>query len=225
MTSLTSRSRRVLVVVLVAVFAGAVWVAGRQDEPPPMTGVARLGPEPGEQVAAYLHRARASLPPPGAGEVWALVEPTQYLDPAAAAALTRGVRLAGVVLRVPLPGVQTALITRDLPGQHPETELATALRSAGQERAQAAAVAPAGSRAGAVATAEATRLRAGCACVLALLVRGDGAALRAVAGRPLVRAVDAADPGTERPDLAVAPLLPEQRDVVGPVPDDAPVPP
>jgi hypothetical protein len=221
---MTSRSRWALLAVLLTVFTGAVLVAGRQDEPLPVAGVVRLGPESGELVPAYLHRARQSLPAADAGQVWALVQPSSYLDAAAAAQLARGVRLAGVVLRVPLPGVQTALITRDLPGQRPVPELAAAMRSAAEERADAAAAAPPGSRAGAVATAEASRLRAGCACVLAVLVRADGGALRGLAGRPGVRAVDAAIPGTPRPELAVAPLLPEQHDVVGPVPDDGPVP-
>ncbi len=241
---MTPGTRWVLLAALLAAFTIAVVVAGQRAEPPPVAGVERLGPESGEPVADYLRRAGGSLPPAGgdevwAGEMWALVQLSGYLDPAAAAALVPGgvensgvensgvensVRLSGVVLRVPLPGVQTALVFRDLPGQRPAAELASAVRAAGQDRARAAAQAPPGSRHSAVAAAEAARLRAGCACVLALLVRADGDVLRALADRPGVRAVHAASPGTSRQGLAVAPLLPEQHDVAGPVPDDRPVP-
>lgn len=226
--------RWALLAVLLVVFTATVLVAGRHGEPPPTAGVERLGPEPGEHVADYLRRANESLPPPGGGEVWALTQLDGYLEPAAAAALVHSgpgaggpgdtVRLSGVVLRVPLPGVQTALIARDLPGQHPAQELAAVIRMAGSDRARAGAQAPPGSRPAAVAAAEAVRLRGGCACVLALLVRGAGDALRDLADQPGVRAVHAASPGSPRHGLAVSPLLPEQRDVVGPVPDQAPVP-
>jgi hypothetical protein len=46
-----------------------------------------------------------------------------------------------------------------------------------------------------------------------------------VAARPGVRAVDAAPKGTRVDGVALAPLLPEQTDVVAAVPDDGPVPP
>ncbi|MGH4027081.1 MAG: hypothetical protein ACRDRV_21125 [Pseudonocardiaceae bacterium] len=227
---MSSRARWVLLAVLLAVFATTVVVAGRDDEGPPPAGVERLGPEAGEPVRAYLRRASDSLPRPGAGPVWALIQLDGYLAPAAAAALVtttqaQPVRLSRVVLRVPLPAVQTALISRDLPGRRPAEELAAAVRSAAQDRARESAQAPPGSRPASVAAAEAARLRAGCACVLALLVRAEGDALRAVAGRPEIRAVHAAVPGTSPQGLAVSPLLPEQRDVVGPVSDDGPVPP
>ncbi len=222
--SMSGRVRWALLGVLLVVFTATVVVAGRNGEQAPAVGVERLGPESGELVADYLRRANESLPPPGAGEVWALVQLDVYLGPAPAASLVHGVRLSGVVLRVPLPGVQTALISRDLPGQHPAQEVAVAIRSAGQDRARAGTQAPPGSRSAAVAAAEALQLRNGCACVLALLVRADGAALRELADQPGVRAVHAAGPGTSRAGLAVSPLLPEQRNAVGPVPDHRPVP-
>jgi hypothetical protein len=56
-------------------------------------------------------------------------------------------------------------------------------------------------------------------------VVGDRAALSGLAGRPEVRAVDAAPEGTPPTGVALAPLLPEQTQLAAPVPDDGPVPP
>jgi len=227
---MTSRARATLLAVLLVALGLAVVVAGQRGEPPPAGGMERLGPEFGEPVADYLRRAAGSLPPPGddqadGEQVWALVQLDGYLTPGPAAELIQGARLSQVVLRVALPGVQTALVFREVPGQHPAAELAAAVRAAGLDRDRAAAQAPPGSRQAAVAATEAARLRAGCACVLALLVRADPAVLGALTGRSGVRAVHAADPDIPRQGLSVAPLLPEQRDVVGPILDDGPVPP
>lgn len=211
----------VLLAVLVVVFGLTTWVAGQQDEPVP-GGVQRLGPEAGEPVADYLWRAGASLPA-GHSSHWALVQLDGYLTPDRAAELTRGVRLSRVVFRVPLPRVQTALVTRDLPGQQPVSELAAAQQSAAAERLAESRTA-ADSRRAAVDAAEAAHLHHGCGCVLALLVFGDGDALRTVAGRPGVRAVHAALADTSIQDLAISPLLPEQGEIAGPVPDDGPPP-
>jgi hypothetical protein len=219
------RARWAVLAVLVAALGVAAVVAGRPGEPLPVTGVQRLGPEAGEPVADYLRRAGASLPATEPGSVWALVQLDSYLTPERAAELAQGVRLSQVVLRVPLPRVQTALIIRDLPGQRPMAELTDALRSAAQDRAAVAARNVPGGRPAAVAAAEATQLRGGCACVLAFLAFGDGEALQTVAARPGVRAVHAALPDTSIQDVAISPLLPEHADTVGPVPDDGPVPP
>jgi hypothetical protein len=219
---MTSRARWVALVVLAVVLGCTIWASGGRDEVP-VTGVQRLGPDTGEPVADYLQRAAASLLV-GSSPQWALVQLDNYLTPEPAAELVQGVRLAKVVLRVPLPRVQTMLITRDLPGQRPAAELTEALRSAAQERLAASRAASAGRRA-AITAAEATRLWEGCACVLALLVLGDPGALRAVTARPGVRAVHAALPDTPIQELAISPLLPGQIGTVGPVPDDGPVPP
>lgn len=219
------RARWAVLAVLVAALGVAVMVAGRPGEPLPVTGVQRLGPEAGELVTDYLRRASASLPATEPGSVWALVQLEDYLTPGRAAELARGVRLSRVVLRVPLPRVQTALIIRDLPGQRPVAELADALRFAAQDRAAVAAREVPGGRSAAVAAAEATQLRSGCGCVLALLVFGGGEELQAVAARPGVRAVHAALPDTPIQNVAISALLPEQVDIAGPVPDDGPVPP
>jgi hypothetical protein len=218
------RAGGVLLAVLAVVFGCTVWIAGQRDESVP-AGTQRLGPEAGEPVAAYLRRANASLPLDHSAR-WALVQPDSYLTPVRAAELTQGVRVSKVVLRVPLPRLQTALITRDLPGQQPVAELTGAQQSAAVERLAASRTAP-DSRQAAVAAAEAAQLHQGCACVLALLVYGDGEALQLVAKRPGARAVQAALPNTSVEDLALSPLLPEQSDIAGPVPDDGlpPAPP
>lgn len=222
------QARWAVLAVLLVVFGFAVWVAGQCGEPVHSSDQ-RLGPEAGEPVADYLRRAGASLPPAQSQPAWALVELNDYLEPGAAADLTRDVRLSRVLFRVSLPRVQTALITRDLPDQRSAPDLTEVLidrsmESAAQERLAAAREMPGGRRE-AVAAAEAVQLRRGCACVLALLVLGDGDHLRAVSARPGVRAVHAAFPDTPIQDIAISPLLPEQLDIAGPVADDGPVPP
>jgi hypothetical protein len=216
------RARWVVLAVLVVVFGLTIWAAGQRGEPLP-AGTERLGPGAGEQVADYLRRAERSLPAGNSQPVWALVQLDSYLTPAPAAELARGVRLSRAIIRVPLPRIQTALISRDLPGQRPVAELIEALRSAAQDRA--AVTSRQHGRPAVLAAAEAAQLRTGCACVVALLVFGDSDALRVVATRPGVRAVHAALPDTPIQDLAISPLLPEQRERAGPVPDDGPVPP
>jgi len=222
---MTNRARWALLGVLLVAVGVAVLAAGqRSTSGPPalLPGVQRLGPEPGEPVVHYLTRAADSFPQ--TGTAWALVQFDDHLPPADTARVARDVRLARVVLRVPLARVQTALITRSVPGQRPEEEIAAVLRSAAAHRQAAAARAPAGSRAAAVAAAEAHRLRDGCGCVVAVLVRTDRVGLQRLAAREQVRAVHAAQVGTPPQGLALAPLLPEQREVAGPVADDGPVP-
>ena len=220
---MSPRARWAVLVGLLMALLVAVVTAGQGGEPMRATGTQRLGPESGEPVTDYLQRAGASLPPGNTTQVWALVQLDTYLIPEHAAELTRGVHLSRAVLRVPLSRVQTALIMRDLPGQRPVAELAEALRSAAQDRLAASQVMSGGRRA-AIAAAEAAQLRQGCACVLALLVFGDGDGVRAVAARPGVRVVHAALPDTPIQDLAISPLLPEQIEVAGPLPDDGLVP-
>ena len=61
--------------------------------------------------------------------------------------------------------------------------------------------------------------------LLALLVQADRTGLQALAGRPGIRAVQAAPPGVSARELALSPLLPEQTRFADPPPDDGPVPP
>jgi len=202
-----------VVAALVALYT-AVSAPGPTPGPPP--GTVRLGPEPGEAVAAYLPRAAATLPPPGVTAL-ALV---QFADERAVADVEAPGTATEAVFRVDLPRVQTALRFVPLESGSP-TALDTARR-----QAASAATADAGrltGRAAAVATAEAAALaRPECPCVVALVVSADGAALRRPGAG--VRVIEAAPQGVTLRELALSPLLPEQADRADPLPDDGPVP-
>jgi hypothetical protein len=220
-----TRRRLAVLAGCVLVALAVAWYAGSQHPPSSATsapGSVRLGPEAGEDVAAYLARLPASLPPDGA-RVPALVQLAAEATAPDALAAVEGTTPVTAVFRVPLPRVQTALRFVAL---EPGVPAATALDSARvrAQRAAAAEVLQAG-RPGAVAAFEAASLdRADCRCVVAMVVDGDRAGLDAVAGRPAVRAVEAAPPGTTDGELALAPLLPEQTVRADPPPDDGPVP-
>jgi hypothetical protein len=152
------------------------------------------------------------------------------MDAPGAAALLVGTRPVTAVFRVPMPRVQTALRFQPLPPVDTADPAAAATRrltlaQAAAHRAAQADAARLSGRPGRVAAAEAAALaRPGCRCVLALQVVADRAGLTVLAGRPGVRAVDAAPAGTPDDGVALAPLLPEQTAVAGPVPDDGPLP-
>lgn len=221
-----------LLTLVVVLLAGA-WVATRQPSPDADESLdaVRLGPTPGQPVAAYLAGLPARLPAPNAPPVPALVQFGTERDVADAARLLAGVRPVTAVFRVPLPRVQTALRFQRLPPVDLPDPTAAALRrlTLGQQAASRAAGQQAGQLSGrpsALARYEAAVLgRAGTGCVLAVLVVGGRVGLASVAARPGVRAVDAAPKGTRVDGVALAPLLPEQTDVVAAVPDDGPVPP
>ncbi|MDD7940555.1 hypothetical protein PHK61_19200 [Actinomycetospora lutea] len=189
---------------------------------PGSTDATRLGPAAGETVAGYLERTHA-VPPGPAGPRPTLVTFAAEQDVARAAALVDGTTPRQAVFRVPLPRVQTALRTVTLgpvaPGEALRLAEAQAANRAG-EQARTTTGRPA-----AIAATESARLAAGCACVLAVVVDADPALAPALAARPGVRAVEVAPADARPAALAVSPLLPEQTQTVGPVPDDGPVPP
>lgn len=219
--------------VLVALIVA--WYAGAQSPPPaptPSVGSVRLGPEPGEDVAAYVARLPDHLPPAGTRAL-SLVQFDTELAAADALAVTAGATPVTAVFRVPFERVQTALRFVPLdPNVAPADALDQARIRALRDAEAAAAQSrngdgqPTTDRAAAVADAEARALaRPECRCLPALLVDADRAALDAIAARPGVRAVDAAPPGVTVSELALAPLLPEQTERADPLPDDGPVPP
>jgi hypothetical protein len=200
------------------------WYAGVQfpaSAPAPAPGSVRLGPEPGEEVPAYLARLPAELPAPGV-EALALVQLSAELPGSAVAPALAGTVPVTAVLRVPLPRVQTALRFEPLDEGVPAP---AALDVARQRAQQQAAAARQAGRAAEVAAAEARALADPAApCVLAVVVRAERATLEAVAARPDVRAVHAAPAGVTARELALAPLLPGQVERADPLPDDGTVP-
>jgi hypothetical protein len=223
----STRSRVTVLAGCLVVVLLAAWLAGTQHSPMASmapTGTVRLGPEAGEDVAAYLAQLPASLPPDGV-RAPALVQFRAAVTPVEALAAVAGTTPRTAVFRVPLPRVQTALRFEALePGLPAATALDSArLRAQGGAEADAARLAD---RPRAVAAAEAAALAdPACACVLAVVVRADRAALEALVASRDVRAVDAAPVGATEPELALSPLLPGQVERVDPPPDDGPVPP
>ena len=230
-------TRRYLPALLVCllVVAGAAFVAARQSMLGAPAGrvstdAERLGPEPGQQVAAYLAALPGRLPPPGAAAVPALVALTAGTDVFTVARLPGRALPVTAVFRVTLARVQTALRFQPLgPVDDPDpvarrTRQLTLAQSAARRSAAADAARLTG-RPARVASAEASALASpGCRCVVALLVEGDRLALEALVRAPGVRAVDAAPVGTPDDGVALSPLLPEQSATAGPVPDDGPLP-
>jgi hypothetical protein len=219
----------------VAVLLAAVWAADDRPTGDRTVGeVTRVGVADGDSIPGYVRAAAAdlaALPPaaPAAGDgTYALVSLSSYLTPQRAAAVFGDVPLAAVFGRVPLADRQTEIVR--IPAQRVPDDVVAARkdREAADYRARAAALV--GGQAerelrrvydsGAeVAAAEAAAYRTGCACLYAAVVRAEPVALRGVAARPEVRAVDPA-PEVSRLDRTVfTPPLPEQREVAHPPAD------
>ncbi|MHA6622051.1 hypothetical protein [Pseudonocardia sp. DLS-67] len=223
---MTGRARTGVLLACAAVVLLTAWYAGSRQPasaPAPAPGSVRLGPEPGEDVGAYLHRLPAELPAPGV-EALALVQLAAESSAAAAVPALAGTVPVTAVLRVPLPRVQTALRFEAL---EPGVPVPAALDAA-RQRAEQAAAADAQRQTGRAAEVAAVEARTladpGAPCVLAVVVRAQRAGLDTVAARPDVRAVHAAPAGVTARELAIAPLLPEQVGRADPLPDDGAVP-
>lgn len=224
-----------------AVLLTAGW-ASRRDRPAgdrTVGEVTRVGIASGDPIPGYLSAAAAELAAlPAAGSpagTYALVSFSAYVAPGGLPALLDGVSVAEVVARAPLPGRQTEIVRLPV-GWLPQDVTAGMAgvadrkdREAADQRARAAGAADPELRRGyetgaQVAAGEAAAYRAGCACVYAAVVRGVPEELRALAGRPRVRAVEPA-PELRRLDRTVlTPPLPEQRDVARPPADTGPAP-
>lgn len=226
----------VAVLCAAAVTATAVWAADSRPVGDPTLGeVTRVGVSDGDSIPGYVQASAADLAAtatvPGDG-TYALVTLSEYLTPQSLPAVVGGVRVAAVLGRVPLPDRQTEIVR--IAAQRLPDDVTAGMavlagrkdREAADYRARAAALAggnaqerelrqfyEVGAR---VAAEEADAYHSGCACLYAVVVRAQPAALRGVANRPGVRAVDPA-PEVDRLERAVftAPL-PEQRDVVRP---------
>ncbi|MBM0278892.1 hypothetical protein [Micromonospora tarensis] len=228
-----------------AVLGTAVWAVDDTPVGDRTVGeVTRVGVTDGDSVPGYLRSAAADLAalqasaPTAEGTTYALVTLDAYLPPQRLAAVLGDVPVSTVFGRVPLPGRQTEIVK--IPALRvPDDVLAGMEQVAARKdteaadyRARAAAVDGNGGgeqelreryTSGAeVAAAEAAAYRTGCSCVYAAVVRATPVALRGVATRPDVRAVDPA-PEVYRLDRTVfTPPLPEQHDVVRPPADTPP---
>ena len=225
-----------------AVLLTAVWAGGDRPTGDRTVGeVTRVGVAEGDSIPGYVRAAAADLAAlptaaPGSGDgTYALVSLSSYLTPQRAAAVLGDVPVATVFGRVPLADRQTEIVR--IPAQRLPDDLVAQMadlaarkdREAADHRARAAALTGGGHQerelrqvyaSGAeVAEAEAEAYRSGCACVYAAVVRAGPVALRGVAARSGVRAVDPA-PEVSRLDRTVfTPPLPEQREVVRPPAD------
>ena len=233
---MNARRSALAVLCILMVGLGVAWFAGRQSPAdssarPRSSDAVRLGPNPGQRVGDYLAALPAHLPPPGAAPRPALVQFANELTPGEVVRMLAGIRLTPdqVVFRVPLPGVQTALRFEQLPTVDMADWTAAMARrlSLAEQSAQRAALRESSAvtgRQARLARYEAGALVGNRPSVLAVLVVGDRSTLINLSSRPGVRAVDAAPEGTSVDEVALAPLLPEQVDVVGPMPDDGPIP-
>ncbi|WP_158228430.1 hypothetical protein [Pseudonocardia sp. MH-G8] len=224
---MTGRVRAGVLLACAVVVLLTAWYAGSrfpQSAPPPSPGSVRLGPEPGEEVSAYLARLPAELPAPGVA-VLALVQFEAAQPVPDALAAVGGATPVTAVLRVPLPRVQTALRFEPLETGAPAPAALATAREHARRQAEVDAQQLSG-RAGAVAAVEAQTLAdAAAPCVLALVVRADRAGLDVLTGVVGVRAVHAAPPGVTARELALSPLLHEQVERADPPPDDGVVAP
>jgi hypothetical protein len=190
--------------------------------PRPTVSTDTLGPDSGEFVDTYIARAEASLTEftSGVDPSWALVSFDTSVFPTRLLEVARGMRIAQVLVRVPMYRVQTQVITVGVSGSESsvlgaEDAAATTLRgSMGQWDRQAQ-----------IDAASVPRLAAGCECVVGMVVRSSSAALLSLRGESGVRAVEALPTDATAGKFAVRALLPEYVDVVGPLPDDGPIPP
>jgi len=229
----------VAVLSLVAIGATAIYVKTRPAPVDDTTGdVVRVGVSDGDKVADYLAQTRSeltSLARSGTGETVALVSFDAYREPAALPALLAGVTTVRVYARVPLPKVQTEIVSfpvhtlaADVPAAMKRTattkeraateaeQLAAGLNGSGAKEAELRAFYRQDAQ---VSRAEAGAYRRLCACTYGAVVRADAAALTRLAQREGVRVVDAAPESRRLNRTVFLPLQPEQLLVVTPPAD------
>lgn len=215
--------RRIVGAVAAAIVAVVILVLGWAKPPvAPVVATDRLGPEGGEAVTTYLDRARESLRGSDSEPHWALVSFTTAISADRIPEYTGGLRVSEVLYHVELPRVATPLVTVPVPAG--DAAAVRSVKLAAGELEHQAAVMGAETRAGKVAAVAAARLRADCACVVGLVVRGTLDQLRILAAHADIRAVEALPADARGGIFAVVPLLPEYQENTAPGPDDGPVP-
>lgn len=227
-TARVARTVGVLALVLAVAVGGLYWLGA--THPPRRVAVAtdRLGPDTGESVDAY-RAASGRVLDAATGTRWALVSLRAAVTDDVARTVTAGTSPSRMLLHVPIADVATPVavvpVTRD-PGSFTTARvLATDLLdgTAADGTGFGGIVAQDGARGEAVATVVESRLAAGCACVVGVVVRGPAQRVRAIAGDARVRVVQVlpADAGAR---FTVVPLLPEQTVGAAQVPDTGAVP-
>ncbi len=195
------------VLVLVAAVI-AVYLVGRADPiPPPPVTTDALGPEHSESPQDYMARAAETLRPHGDSDAahWALVSFRGGTAAAAAAEAVAPVRISEVLAHVRLDGRQTPVTTVQVPAtDRPAAMVTRALPLAADTIA--AGYGPAAAASGPDADAVTGALRAGCDCVVGLVVRAQLEQLRRVSQRPGVAAVEALPADAVFGSFAVRPL-------------------
>ncbi|ORM33620.1 hypothetical protein BFL43_13230 [Williamsia sp. 1135] len=214
-------------VLVVGVLVAGLYVVGRLNPvPAPVITGDVLGPDNGEEVSAYLVRAEASLS--GADdERWALISLVDPMETVDVWSLTQNTSmprnastsLSQSIFNVPIDRVQTPTVA--VPSGNTESSfiassqvaaVSVLQRSTGTERARA------------VGDVAAARLRAGCVCVIGVVVRASLDRLRTLAEMSQVRAVQALPADASSGLFSVVPLLPTMTTVVAPTPDDGAIP-
>jgi len=215
---------RVLTVVVVAALVVAFFALLGVLNPPRDLGLRtdRLGPENTETVSNYLARASDSLNGEDHDDHWALVSFAEPLPPDQLTAHTGGLRIGQVLYQVPIPRVRTPITTIPVPADE------TAIRASAAAAAGLLRAASTGGRYDEryrrILEVSAGRLESGCACAVAVVVRGPLDRLRELSADPVVRAVEALPADAVAGHYGVSPLLPEHTETVLPLPDDGPVP-
>ncbi|GAA0566913.1 hypothetical protein GCM10010172_58480 [Paractinoplanes ferrugineus] len=233
-----------LVLGLIGADRGEVVLPGAGDP----GDVLRVGVVPGQSVGGYLRSSRAELAAltdpsaPAAGATWALVSLEQYVLPGALAGMLDGSAVAQVYTRVPLAGTHTQVVripVYQLPGDvlsgmagaavqrdQEEAEYRRLSQRLGQDAGDAARrrARTAYETAAGTARAEAAAYRSGCSCVFAAVVHATPAALRTVADRAGVRAVDPAAEVRQLDRTEFRPPFPEQSGTIPAEPSGSPIP-
>ncbi|HEY6595770.1 MAG TPA: hypothetical protein VI011_16970 [Asanoa sp.] len=220
----------VALVSATAVLLTAVWAAQRVPGPDLTEGdVVRVGVREGGSIPSYVARSRTELDRLAAtgGSPYALVSLDAYVVPDRLRVVLDGTTVSEVFARVNRPELQTPVVripVRKVPADVVAGMLLVAERKDREARdAQDRAARTANPslerallRAAQTERAEAAAYRDLCSCVYAAVVRAAPNALKRLAVRRGVRAVDPA-PEVRRLDRAVfLPPLPEQQDVVRP---------
>ena len=220
-------------VLAAAVTFGAVYAVTRA----PVAGdatigdVVRVGVADGDSVPVYVASTKQQLAVlPDGTEVYALVSFSAYLAPDRLPAALSSVSVSSVFARVPLSGVQTELIRlgayrlpddviagMDATAARKDDEAADYRRTLQKATDKPDDIRQVYASDADVATAEATAYRRHCSCVYAAVVHAAPAALRALAQRSEVRAVDPASEVKRLDRTVFLPPLPEQTDRVRPV--------